>query len=540
MNDTKTDMPWYIKVFSGMFAWLSGCFFLSFLGAAHLLPDPGVIALVLGIIAIYWATCLSQDEPGPFLSQASLALSVAGHFFFIASIGELAGWGDRIVYPVTCIILWAVLYLPTPSDVHRFFSTVLVWVSITLYAFIFADDIAFGIVIPLSTLATLFLCTTKMKVKGFTISEIGKPAAMASALCAFACLSISHWKWAPNLRMIFTPLNMSLFFGLVSMGLIAHFCGSLSTLKKTPHLYGVISIGVMSFFAPPGLMAAIAFGILGFGCGNTLLLGTATIFLPFFLFIFYYDLQVSLGWKSWVLAGSGALILLIRKLVANTVEAQEAETGAILFEDDGETGSDDGVESSGDRGCGCGCSPKAVPFKYHQHIFYGTCVFILFAINGMIIQKEVILRTGESVLLKLVPVDPRSLMQGDYMILRYAIVDDMYKGLSVERIKGLKDGTIIVTVDENMVATFKELDNGRDLAEDERRIAFKYRSDKYKLGAESFFFQEGHAKIYSGAKYGELKVKDNGATVLVGLRDKDLKVLEPPKGEVNDHRWMSE
>jgi uncharacterized membrane-anchored protein len=126
------------------------------------------------------------------------------------------------------------------------------------------------------------------------------------------------------------------------------------------------------------------------------------------------------------------------------------------------------------------------------------------------------------------------------MILRYAIVDDMYKGLSVERIKGLKDGTIIVTVDENMVATFKELDNGRDLAEDERRIAFKYRSDKYKLGAESFFFQEGHAKIYSGAKYGELKVKDNGATVLVGLRDKDLKVLEPPKGEVNDHRWMSE
>ncbi|MFX7329222.1 GDYXXLXY domain-containing protein, partial [Acinetobacter baumannii] len=34
-------------------------------------------------------------------------------------------------------------------------------------------------------------------------------------------------------------------------------------------------------------------------------------------------------------------------------------------------------------------------------------------------QKEMLLKEGQLVLLPLAPVDPRSLMQGDYMALRY-------------------------------------------------------------------------------------------------------------------------
>ncbi len=46
---------------------------------------------------------------------------------------------------------------------------------------------------------------------------------------------------------------------------------------------------------------------------------------------------------------------------------------------------------------------------------------ILAVMNTAIWQKEQILAEGETVYLKLAPVDPRSLMQGDYMRLRYAI-----------------------------------------------------------------------------------------------------------------------
>ncbi|RJQ16280.1 MAG: hypothetical protein C4560_09865 [Nitrospiraceae bacterium] len=52
--------------------------------------------------------------------------------------------------------------------------------------------------------------------------------------------------------------------------------------------------------------------------------------------------------------------------------------------------------------------------------------------------------------------------------------------------------------------------------------------DDVRLGAESFFFQEGHAEYYSTAKYGELRVSNDGDSVLVGLRDKNLVPLHPP------------
>lgn len=40
---------------------------------------------------------------------------------------------------------------------------------------------------------------------------------------------------------------------------------------------------------------------------------------------------------------------------------------------------------------------------------------------GMIISKQYIIRTGKTILLETVPVDPRDFLRGDYVILRYKI-----------------------------------------------------------------------------------------------------------------------
>ena len=54
-------------------------------------------------------------------------------------------------------------------------------------------------------------------------------------------------------------------------------------------------------------------------------------------------------------------------------------------------------------------------------IFIASTLLVFAAFNYGIFQKEEIKANGETVLLELAPVDPRSLMQGDYMRLRYAI-----------------------------------------------------------------------------------------------------------------------
>src|SRR5690606_4235060 len=53
-------------------------------------------------------------------------------------------------------------------------------------------------------------------------------------------------------------------------------------------------------------------------------------------------------------------------------------------------------------------------------------------VNAGIYQREQILAHGKSVILALAPVDPRSLMQGDYMALRFQVADDVRTALSNE------------------------------------------------------------------------------------------------------------
>ncbi len=127
-------------------------------------------------------------------------------------------------------------------------------------------------------------------------------------------------------------------------------------------------------------------------------------------------------------------------------------------------------------------------------------------------QKEMLLARGTPILLELAPVDPRSLMQGDYMSLRYALAS---------RVSG--SGRMVIQLDARGVAQFVRPYEGGPLAAGE--MLLRYRGSPQgepRLGAESYFFQEGQAEHFAAARYGELRVTPAGDSVLVGLRDADL------------------
>lgn len=141
------------------------------------------------------------------------------------------------------------------------------------------------------------------------------------------------------------------------------------------------------------------------------------------------------------------------------------------------------------------------------------------------LQKERLAASGEPVLLELAPVDPRSLIQGDYMVLRYAISRELGRSDTTERWPS--DGELVVALDERGVAGFVRRHQGEDLGEGERLLRYRLRGQELRLGAESFFFQEGNAPHYEQARYGELVVTPGGEAMLVGLRDEDLRALGP-------------
>jgi len=135
---------------------------------------------------------------------------------------------------------------------------------------------------------------------------------------------------------------------------------------------------------------------------------------------------------------------------------------------------------------------------------------VLVAVNVSIVAKERIRTGGERIYLALAPVDPRSLMQGDYMALRFELASQ----ISTE-----SSGSAPLIVAPNGIATLNPDPDAAGL-----RIRYRIRNGQVWLGTNAYFFEEGTAQRYEGARYGEFRIdRQSGEAVLVGLAGDDLR-----------------
>ncbi len=158
-------------------------------------------------------------------------------------------------------------------------------------------------------------------------------------------------------------------------------------------------------------------------------------------------------------------------------------------------------------------------------ILWGVLLLVLLTVNVQIVGKERLLASGTPVLLELAPKDPRSLLQGDYMSLRYRLADEL---LQVLEPQASADGEAVVRLDEHGVARLVRLHgHGETMKPDERLLFFRKRGDSLRLAGDAYFFQEGQAERFRDARYGALRVADDGTAILVGLRDGNFQRLGP-------------
>lgn len=149
-------------------------------------------------------------------------------------------------------------------------------------------------------------------------------------------------------------------------------------------------------------------------------------------------------------------------------------------------------------------------------------VLVLGAVNWGIYARERLIADGRLVLLELAPVDPRSLMQGDYMALRFKAADDAF---ARSRMADEPDGRIVVRLDARGVGQYMRRDDGTPLAEGEAALRYRVRDGKVKFATNAWFFQEGRARDFVSARYGEFRVARSGELLLTGIRGKDLEPL---------------
>lgn len=209
---------------------------------------------------------------------------------------------------------------------------------------------------------------------------------------------------------------------------------------------------------------------------------------------FYYQLAWPLGTKALVLAAAGALLAALAAWAARLALPRLA---------------DDTAATTPSRRAAAG--------------LLASLLIVLVVANGAIWQKETLIRDGRPVFVELAPVDPRSLMQGDFMRLNFNL-----PGEPTERRAGLlrmQRPQMVARIDPRGVATLLRVDDGTALADGELRIELTPKDGRWILVTDAWFFAEGEAERWSRAKYGEFRVDAQGRALLVGLRGPTLEAL---------------
>lgn len=170
-------------------------------------------------------------------------------------------------------------------------------------------------------------------------------------------------------------------------------------------------------------------------------------------------------------------------------------------------------------------------------------IFSIVLCVGLILQHEWHLAKSKSIFVELAPVDPRSILQGDYMALNYHLhfagVDAAANASNVN--SASSDISVQDFKHQSHILSYVLLDKERRVLKTsfDPRLLQVYPASSSKLllknprnsfealypAANSFMFAEGLEPCYRNAKFAELKVKENGQALLLELLDSQLKPL---------------
>ncbi|MGR3808656.1 GDYXXLXY domain-containing protein [Pasteurella testudinis] len=310
----------------------------------------------------------------------------------------------------------------------------------------------------------------------------------------------------------------------------------------------LLAIFGLAFIASPSILLGFALLLLAYPNHNRLLFGCALLAIIGFLTHYYYWLGLPLLYKSFLLLANAFLFL----LAALYLQRQRRRTSAVQ---------------------------TAAP-NYQGKIGWSTpslavlTLLLTLAIGNFSIQKyENVLHNGKTVILALAPIDPRSIMQGDYMELNYDLLNEVRSAidkqqedkrieLNVDQPRTIyaQDGSesyVVNDVDAAAYARFEQWLDQRptqlyallkqkpdgtstlcrlestlptDYHDCLADIAIKLHIRDYStlwnltMPGQQFFFAEGQAAHFEQAKYGEFRVL-NGTALLARLLDSEMKGL---------------
>jgi uncharacterized membrane-anchored protein len=502
--------PWYIRFIQGFAGWLAAVFIMIFFGIffSFIFKQPtGGLVVVLGLLCSVAGYVLIKLQSNDFIDQLGMAFSLSGQLlfsigiFFFLKVGITTG--SCILGFYQLLLAWIV-----PQYAHRLLST-----AFGLLALLICLNSMgyFGIGTALiAVLFTFIWLKENLWGKYYMAWEAIGFGAILTVVFSSGFLITGKYLFRESFKIkagwlfdhaeTLSSLLISLVFVNVVFVLLKEY--KIKIDSKTAILSFVAAIGlVVISFKIDGISVGLLIILLGFARHRMVLMVVGVFAVISFFSWYYYNLQATLLYKSIVLVILGSIMLAAWYMLNHIYKQDNYKKNNFHF----------------------------IPIKPIKWLAMTTILLILVGTNININKKQQLIKNGEVLLFKLAPVDPRSLMQGDYMRLRFEIAGKiqsaMYKENNKITIVKKNHGKAIITKSENNIVKFIDLYKGQKLEKNQRLIPYKFRNGIIKFTTNAFYFEEGKASHFEQSEYGEFRISNDGEMILVNMVDENFSIL---------------
>lgn len=467
-------------------------FILVFFGDA--LMDEGITAYIVGTLLIVGVTViLRQERLHLFMESFSLTFLLAGLGMLYFALGR--DFDDHVFVPGACIALGLATLVPV-RWVQALLATVAAGMFYGVLEFRHEHLSPFGV---------SFLLTA-LWLGGLTWQQqlLENPARTRRAISLEGMLG--GWIMLVTAATVITPWADVLFHEQGAdlwlwrgLGAIASAAGALWLLSRWPQLRSVAGFGLFAvltalaaFMPALGLLTLIA--IVAMATGRRVQAGVAALGAAIVIGRFYYVLDWDLVTKSQILLAAG--IVLAALAWWSSPRAQHAARD----------------ESRSDAG------------RHIARWLIGCAALATLAVVNLgIHDKEDTIANGRPVFIRLAPVDPRSLMQGDYMALNFEMAPEL--NTELHDTSRLTRPKVAGPIDANGVVRLQVMAD--KAAASDLIIELSPGKRGWVVVTDAWFFKEGDGERWSKARYGEFRVMPDGRALLVGMADQDLRPIQP-------------
>lgn len=306
-----------MKIFVGVGAWFAAMFLMVFVVASlTVAEEAGAILCGAGLLAI--AVPLLRKPDAVFLNQMALAFALAGNALLMGGIVFLIDEGL-----LTAVIVQTVIAAATYGIIRHAAYRFVAAGAVHVLVFIWCIDDALNAVNLLILVQIALVAWLLLKQQLVTRYLPLLYVSVISIACEILVLNYMTQDWFLGEKLDDLNLLPALLGFAAGLAYLVWRLGARWQTNVNATGLAILLVILLAGFTSAGVMFGLLLLTAAYMTADRALAIMAAFFMPAFLFFYYYAMDVTLAYKSSVIAGSGLLLLAARYLLSLSASKEQ-------------------------------------------------------------------------------------------------------------------------------------------------------------------------------------------------------------------------